>query len=230
MTSLHTAYARQHSDVTFPGNFSNKMGVFCWTRQRVWYKLIVWDRELQLMLDKTYLDSDPTFVAVLDLTHQPVPDPYNIIYLTIPIILTLVFTPCIRANVRCGVYSYRCDIRALTHGDLGDAFLSCFMLAYYRTFTNSINYMYYMQSSLFICLITKPPNTKKTTSNCTMHGYLTNNTFKVHGKRRTCHTKTRFIDLKENESWQEWLWPGAEATGGMRVLRLSGATCQFPLT
>ena len=59
--------------------------VYCWTRQRIHNTLIVVDRYLRLMGDKTIPDSAeprlesfyPPFVAGIDLPHQGVVDSYS---------------------------------------------------------------------------------------------------------------------------------------------------------
>ena len=63
--------------------------VYWWTRQRIHNTLIVLDRYLRLMGDKTIPNSAeprlesfyPPFVAGIDLTHQGVVDSYNPILL-----------------------------------------------------------------------------------------------------------------------------------------------------
>ena len=60
--------------------------VYWWTRQRIHNPLIVVDRYLRLMRDKTIPDSAeprlesfyPQFVAGVDLPHQGVVDSYNL--------------------------------------------------------------------------------------------------------------------------------------------------------
>ena len=56
--------------------------VYCWTTQRIHNTLIVVDRYLRLMGDKTIPDSaetfNPPFVAGIDLPHQGVVDSYNL--------------------------------------------------------------------------------------------------------------------------------------------------------
>ena len=62
------------------------IGVYWWTRQRIHNTLIVVDRYLRLMGDKTIPDSAeprlesfyPQFVAGIDLPHQGVVDSYNL--------------------------------------------------------------------------------------------------------------------------------------------------------
>ena len=69
--------------------FNLKIHLFCvysWTRQRIHNTLIVVDRYLRLMGDKTIPDSAeprlesfyPPFVAGIDLPHQGVVDSYNL--------------------------------------------------------------------------------------------------------------------------------------------------------
>ena len=73
--------------------------VYWWTRQRIHNTLIVVDRYLRLMGDKTIPDEAeprlesfyPPFVAGIDLPHQGVVDFYNVPWLLMPWLLS---SPC----------------------------------------------------------------------------------------------------------------------------------------
>ena len=66
--------------------FNLKIHLYWWMRQRIHNTLIVVDRYLRLMEDKTIPDSAeprlewcyPPFVAGIDLPHQGVVDSYNL--------------------------------------------------------------------------------------------------------------------------------------------------------
>ena len=84
MTTMRQPMKRRCSNVlTLKYTF---IGVYWWTRQRIHNTLLVVDRYLRLMGDKTIPDSleprlesfYPPFVAGIDLPHQGVVDSYNL--------------------------------------------------------------------------------------------------------------------------------------------------------
>ena len=84
--------------------------VYWWTRQRIHNTLIVVDRYLRLMGDKTIPDSAeprlesfyPPFVAGIDLPHQGVVDSYNL--------------QCI-SNGDTAVFHWAIDLQCISNGD-----------------------------------------------------------------------------------------------------------------